>query len=369
MSHAADDSPTNEKPKRRRRIWPIGCLTTSAAVAVATVVGVWFTVERRTRSWVELDLQSLTAAMQSYKADHQQYPPDFSDRGYENRQTRFNNHRSIAWPRASMAYSTLKSYILVNTNKSYGYNYKDSSGKLMPLNLDTLDQAEAVVFWLGGFPTPYDPQTKQSIVDRKIFGFATDVTNPFRLDVGIGQNPNFRTTTLLDFDESRLVDSDGDGWWEYIPLANWPGTNGMMPPYVYFDAGGYGQLWPAKDTPGFTGYPMPRASDPNSIQVTQLMETWGIAVPYASDFPDGVPFPWWQNPTTFQIICAGRDGMYGNPASTDVRIPCFPSGKTYSIPGLAKEFFDQQELDNLTNFLAGTIDNMSAIQQGTGISP
>ena len=134
---------------------------------------------------IALDIQSLNAAMQSYKADHKQYPPDLSDLNYSYRQTRFQNHIGLAFPRCGTSYGTLKSYILNNTYKSYGYNYISSSGSATPLNLDTMDQAEALVFWLGGFPTPYTQTgTPMPLASRKLFGFHTDVTNPFRLDSG-----------------------------------------------------------------------------------------------------------------------------------------------------------------------------------------
>ena len=315
---------------------------------------------------IALDIQSLNAAMQSYKADHKQYPPDLSDINYSYRQTRFQNHIGLAFPRCGTSYATLKSYILNNTYKSYGYNYIASGGSATPLNLDTMDQAEALVFWLGGFPTPYTQTgTPMPLASRKLFGFHTDVTNPFRLDSGTGTNIAYRTTSLMDFDETRLVDQDQDGWYEYVPRGSVQGTNGKTPPYVYFDAGSYTQVWTGK-TPPFCAYPMPRPSDPNG-QMQTLMQAWGNAVPYcqwyyASASP---PMAQWINPTTFQIISAGGDGTYGNPTSSNVRIPSFPYGATWTVPQLTQSYWDQAELDNITNFTKGTIDQDSSAQQGT----
>ena len=315
---------------------------------------------------IALDIQSLDAAMQSYKADHGQYPPDLSDINYTDRQTRFQNHISLAFPRSGVtSYLTLRNYIQGDYQKAYGYNYL-KGGSTTPLNLDTMDQAEALVFWLGGFPTPYSQSgTPVPLASRKLFGFHTDVTNPFRLDSGTGANIAYRMTPLLDFDETRLVDQDQDGWYEYVPRGSVQGTNGKTPPYVYFDAGGYTQVWNGK-TPPFCGYPMPRPSDPNT-QMQQLMTAWGNAVPYcqwyyASASP---PMAMWINPTTFQIISAGGDGTYGNPSTANVRIPSFPYGATWSVPSLTQGFWDQQELDNITNFTKATIDQDSAAQQGT----
>ncbi len=313
-------------------------------------------IETGVNASIALDIQSLNAAMQSYKADHKQYPPDLSDINYVYRYTRFQNHISLAFPRCGINYGSLKSYILNNTAKAYGYNYL-IGGASKPLNLDTMDQAEALVFWLGGFPTPYTQSgTPVPLASRKLFGFHTDVTNPFRLDSGTGTNIAYRTTPMLDFDETRLVDQDQDGWYEYIPRGSVQGTNGKTPPYVYFDAGSYTQVWNGK-TPPFCGYPMPRPSDPNT-QMQSLMTAWGNAVPYCQWYYSGAspPMAMWINPTTFQIISAGGDGMYGNPGTANVRIPSFPYGATWSVPSLSQTFWDSQELDNITNFTKGTID-------------
>jgi hypothetical protein len=139
----------------------------------------------------------------------------------------------------------------------------------------------------------------------------------------------------------------------------------MTPPYVYFDAGGYTQVWNGK-TPPYCGYPMPRPSDPNS-QMQTLMTAWGNAAPYCQWYYSSAspPMAMWINPTAFQIISAGGDGCYGNPSSTNIRIPSFPYGATWSLPQLTQTFWDQQDLDNITNFTKGTIDQDSAAQQGT----
>jgi hypothetical protein len=174
---------------------------------------------------------------------------------------------------------------------------------------------------------------------------------------------------LYDFDETRLVDQDKDGWLEYIPRGSVQGSNGMTPPFVYFDFSGYTQIWSNKTSPAILGYPLQRTGDPNG-QMSQLASAWGVAVPYAQSLvTSGTPYGMWINPGTCQIISAGPDGMYGNPGSGSsgptMRVPCFPSGFTYSIPSMTQSFFDPQELDNVTNFTSqGTIDDSSASQQG-----
>ncbi len=80
----------------------------------------------------------------------------------------------------------------------------------VPLDMDTLDAAEALVFWLGGFPTPYI--NGQYIASQKLIGFSRDRFNPYKIAPYPGPNtplPQWledRTQPLFDFDELRLVD-------------------------------------------------------------------------------------------------------------------------------------------------------------------
>jgi hypothetical protein len=69
------------------------------------------------------------------------------------------------------------------------------------LDITKMDDREALVFWLGGM-------TDQP-GSRKLIGFNANPEHP--LEPG----PS-RIATFFEFDEGRLVDTDGDGWWEYM---------------------------------------------------------------------------------------------------------------------------------------------------------
>ncbi|HWA97988.1 MAG TPA: hypothetical protein VG713_05825, partial [Pirellulales bacterium] len=71
-------------------------------------------------------------------------------------------------------YSFLKSQL---GGGSYAYNYRTSSGSVAPLAIETLDQAEAIVFWLAGFPSPVNGSGTM-VASRKTVGFNNDPTNP-----------------------------------------------------------------------------------------------------------------------------------------------------------------------------------------------
>jgi hypothetical protein len=110
-----------------------------------------------------------------------------------------------------------------------------------------MDQAEALVFWLGGFPMPRlgGKPTGELLGPSKLLGFCAAPALPFFDAPGrpmsvfttaeaTALNTVDRTKPLFQFDESRLVDQDQDGWLEYIPP--FPESKGLVPPYVYFDS-------------------------------------------------------------------------------------------------------------------------------------
>ncbi len=132
--------------------------------------------------------------------------------------------------------------------------------------------ASALYFWLAG------PKGK---------GFSADPANPF------GDGPR-RIGPFIRFADDRLKKKDGVV--QYLPPQNKGGS-----PYVYFRAG----------EKGYTG---------NS--------GWPPARPYR-DSRDGS----WINADSFQILCAGHDGVYG--AGNH-----FPGGADY----------DQFNLDDMSNF-------------------
>lgn len=136
-----------------------------------------------------------------------------------------------------------------------------------------LDAAEALVFWLQGYgPDPFNPK-------------------------------NAPLTPLFDFDKSRLVDSDSDGFFEYVP------RDGQNVPYIYIHNASYSSF---------------------------LAPSAGTGTPKAYKDKNGV----YINPESFQLICAGQDGDWG--ANNDGKV--FPTGTNYN----------DGDGDNIANFSEGT---------------
>lgn len=349
-------------------------------------------------SAITSEMAMLDSAFKAYKEQYGQFPPNMGDAIIYSgstplRQWRFDQHMRKFCPRSPFVYSTLYTYLLNNSGNSYNYQVS-VNGSPQRLDLSTMDPAEALVFWLGGFPGPCN-SAGQPLCSTKLIGFHANPVNPFMLDPYQPASPltfmQSRKAKLFDFDETRLVDNDNDGWLEYIPYGV---TNpmGTTPPYVYFDAGGYTYPWQNQSTAPFGAYPAPILGCKNSSNgsmMTNLSGTstsgsssgggggssssgggsgsggsgsvgsgWGLAMPYANTFNQGTLNPGvWINPLGIQIVCSGLDGQYAA-TTTTTRIPTYPTGVTYTGSGYSTaSFYDVNEQDNLTSFSPGRLDD------------
>lgn len=220
------------------------------------------------------------------------------------------------------------------------------------LNLNYLDPATAMVFFLGGvhIANPSNP-------DKKLLGFAADPSNPF--------NPrSARLPVLFEFDPARLVPypSATSGFlYTYQPDTGTPPPAGSLySPYLYFRAraSAYNplsgtssaaydptiQIWTA---PGKGSGMEEDAGVPNAILFARVRPYYNSAT---RD---------WCNPASFQIISAGLDGLYGGiledmrqgvtGRSTLPLAPHFPAWDNMTGAG---------HFDNQTNFSTrGTLED------------
>ncbi len=263
-------------------------------------VGLAAAMRRAKRASITLEISQLSVALQKYKDQYGEYPPDFSAplSNTTFRQRVLERHLRKAFPRFTFASPAVFSLVLT-----------PKGGRLTDL-----DPAEALVFWLGGIP---DAQG----VPR---GFCKVPGQPLlRPD----QNSS-RTLPLFQFEESRLADVDGDGWPEYYPPGFAPGQE---PPYVYFAAW---PIWYNHSSPALRYYNQ-------AVYPASQPHPWGAARPYARGTSANAR---WVEPTGFQILCAGLDRHFGANAPK-----FFPGGENYS----------EEDWDNLTNFYEGTLEDAS----------
>lgn len=173
---------------------------------------------------------------------------------------------------------------------------------LAPTNIPDLDPSETLVYFLGGnslFPGSNGAN----------FSIKKNSTNPI---TGAGE-----IDVRFDFDVTRLVDPDGDGFYSYQPNYI---DDSVFAPLVYFAAADYGNAQ------------------------TLFNGGLGVARPYFSSVT-GAPM----KANRFQIISAGQDGNFGGDVTsypTDNKQ--YPGGLNYDI---------DYEGDNITNFSEGRFSN------------
>ena len=212
-----------------------------------------------------VDIGKLQQAVEAYRTEFGGYPPDFAGPDANDLQ-QINNH----------------------LGRMKRYRNKLADGP--KAGFVNLDPSEALVFWLWGFsPDPKLPLTGSG----GPLGIA-----PFE------SQPN----ALYTFDETRLLDNDGDGYPEYYPQDS-------DQPYVYLHKDNY-VFMTANSIPVATGQmvkPYTRTSPPTVLK--DFVESDG-----------------------FQIICAGQDGKFGATGGV------YPDGLGYT----------DADDDNLTSFSEGS---------------
>ncbi|HEY2155057.1 MAG TPA: prepilin-type N-terminal cleavage/methylation domain-containing protein [Isosphaeraceae bacterium] len=218
---------------------------------------------------------------------------------------------------------------------------------------------ECLVFFLGGMPQAVSTTSGSGMA---VTGFSRDPANPFAFASNATGTAS-RTTPLFEFAPQRLVDVDGDGFPSYIDPLSANNVVAEQHPYAYFSA--YGN----------NGY------DPNDCNYPQLDDA-GNAIarslylnfavhgggrvtasagpnPYTiGDADPATPTTNmnWVNPQTFQLISAGRDGIWGlggpyDASSTSNKLPV-GFAQDPSNASTVRRF----ERDNITNFSGGRLD-------------
>ena len=286
----------------------IGIIGILAAITIPTIGAVM----KSTRSNAMVaELASLEQAIENYRLDNNDYPPDFSNVQAVNVHLRraFPRFRHSGWGDDWEAKET-------NDNPAYPARTERPT-----IHRFTLDPAEALVFWLAGVSSdPRDPLFAR----QPIFPAGSSAA------VMVGRND---AKAYFDFKTEQLTDIDNDGWPEYSS----PHASGL--PYVYFD----GRIMNDTSMPGAKGvcayawavYP-PR--DGGSLRETTFGRDHPLPTPVAgvsrvrpyrskdplsqTDLANPLTVTTWPldpdvNPTDwidsgkFQLIAPGQDQSFG----------------------------------------------------------
>ena len=148
----------NRRGVATRRAWARAGFTLVEMLVVIAIIGmlmalvsvaVWKALERAKITKIIVEIGQLQTAIQSYKEKHLQYPPCMAEINVVNRKVHFMRHVQVAFTNANYGtasgnYDNLRNNLMSGTGlTSQPYNYKDSTGDIKTLDLNSLDQAEA----------------------------------------------------------------------------------------------------------------------------------------------------------------------------------------------------------------------------------
>lgn len=297
-------------------------LTIIGVLAALILSGVFGVINKAKEARIVTEIKLIEQELNRYRRERDSYPPDFSTATVDDWRDTARDHVKQAFPR----YSGNPFASSPRARREYG----------------TLDPAEAIVFWLGGYSRPWIERVSGQAVPRadKVLGIRADATRPFidRFPTDVDLADGWTKPSSFQFAESRLQDNDGDGWYEYYP----PGSK---LPYVYFEAHTYSKR------SGQGGSLL--VNDPGYVKPYTLDARSGSILPYVARLnaqSGRFTIEEMVNPTGFQLIAAGLDDDFGafldsqgNPSRDPVPNKVYPSGENYS----------RADEDNIASFSEG----------------
>jgi len=305
-----------------------------AALVTAAVAGA---MRAGQRARIAVQMNHVAMALEHYKAEFGEYPPDMFD------DDALVRHVRKRWPRYDAGNAQ-------QIRTAIGNAYSDSpSGNInvnfsvnfLGANPETNSSLGALALWLGGFPN----------TEGKLSGFNADPENPFFVhpntpDAAIPLNDRaYDGKAFLDWEVGEIGSNKNVRFVNYaaprpasvetfVPVIG-NEIRGAFVPIVYFRGRASGGN-DAYRLLGRTTVPYP-VKQFNFAQISDFSEI-GWCVPYAEDGDETNVK--WNNPTTYQLIHPGLDGKFGESL---VRPNTGRIIKTGDGIGL-------QDLDNLTNF-------------------
>ncbi|PQO38162.1 type II secretion system protein [Blastopirellula marina] len=253
---------------------------------------------------MKTEVSHIAQALDLYKENHGAYPPDgntIATSDPTKRATLFTRHLSKMFPQrnGSIDYPT---YIpatpvtpsILQQMINNGYVSPDGN-TTSDYQFNQIDPSEAFVIFL--------------------MGFSPDVERPL---TGPGERK-----PLFEFDRSRLVDPDKDGWWSYKGRYS-------ESEYVYFNSKTYDD---GAASPSVASY-APQIGG-------------GTARPYGTIVNGNFV---WAAPKTYQILLAGLDDNFGGNFTAANQMKLYPSGVQDTTNAPTSINYSLEDFDNIVNF-------------------
>jgi len=328
-----------------------------AILMTLTITAVTRAIGRGRETAARLEINALAQAVEQYNLKYGDYPPDGSSFDVLSR------HMRKIFPRMSPQDSAL----LLQLTRARG---------TQDFSYVAMDRAESLVFFLGGFSeNVLFPLTGEGGPLK----LSSNRVNANDSDLANYEFNGTRDNAFFDFDPSRLTTArDGNGYLMSTdeallgvadplhggndPLPVYLARTGVPTPLVYFDSRTYENVGPND----FNGY----------IAGMPTVTEYGGIRPYLTTGTGEIQF---HNPSTFQIISPGSDGVFGacvfdGPlpvyfvTQTGMAVKKFNGIYDSTDPAIVK-FQDSDSplrmpsvtvnghLDNLTNFSSSTLES------------
>jgi prepilin-type N-terminal cleavage/methylation domain-containing protein len=302
-----------------------------AVLAALLMPAVMMAITRARNAAIAMEINQINSAVESYRLEKGDYPPNFRDMDAVRR------HIMKCFPRIDATYA--QNFL----------NFACSDRNIGGAPNLFIDEGESLVFWLSmtdtnpqfPFLSYYNPSPQTPMNPNGL------VPNPKR---------------YYDFEATRLLSTNPA---ESGPVAGVPGEFYAVPSfeakycretsYIYIDSRSYLTLTmnfrPNGPANPFYAY----AEDPTVGVRPYWSNVLNTAQPLAAA-PSLRLAP--ANRTTFQIICAGQDGEFGmviGPGGdADVKIAHGAAEPAQNLPQIGTNF-TEGDRDNITNFSGGRL--------------
>jgi type II secretory pathway pseudopilin PulG len=307
----------------------IGIIAILAALLLPAVMSA---ISRARNTAIALEINQINSAIESYRIEKGDYPPNFRNVEVVRR------HVAKCYPRIDQNYfiGFMKTVFPTDSNGNPTNPTPPSGGS--PGNI-MIDEAESVVFWLSFTDkNPQYPFLKLKAIKANLPAALQTVVN------GLVEDPK----AYYDFDQTRLAQTVATTAGLDVPSFTAKYCKDTF--YIYIDSRAYDNSYydawdvcrfAASDTPSMDTYAY---ADDTQTGVRPYWSTTISPNPIASGRPIRDKFKP-MNATSFQIICAGQDGDFGTVLGQggDVDAKQFNTGLNYQ----------QADKDNITNFSNG----------------